>query len=114
MPKEIAIYGPFVISKQASHRQRFWKWIYHRKGPEAGERWYKKRVWRTIKRVREVRGKGRFELHGTGRDLMRSIIDIKYEPLVPKGYIRVSAREFLENPDEYSMEGFWLDIEIES
>jgi hypothetical protein len=34
--------------------------------------------------------------------------------MVPRGYIRVSAQDFLENPDEYSSEGYWLDIEVES
>ena len=114
MPKEVAIYGPFVSIESVTFRQRFWKWIFHRTGPKAGERWYKKRVWRTVTRRKEVRGKGRFELHGSGRDLLRAIIDIKKTARVPKGYVRVSAEEFLRNPKKFSREGDWLDIGIES
>ena len=113
MPKEVAIYGPFVMIERASYRQRYWKWAYHRTGPKTGERWYKRRVWRTISQ-RERRGKGRFELHGTGRDLLRAIVDIKNTPRVPSGYVRVSARDFLQDPEEYSQEGYWIDIEIVS
>jgi len=112
--KELATYGTFMVYREVTHRQRYWKWIYHRTGPLAGERWYKRRVWKTVTRRRAVRGKGRYELHGTGRELMRAIIDIKYVPRVPRGYIRVSARDFLDNEDEYSEEGYWIRLEIES
>ena len=112
--KELAVYGPFMVYREVSHRQRYWKWVYHRTGPKAGEKWYKRRVWKTVTRMRAVSGKGRFELHGTGRELMRAIIRIKYGPRVPRGYVRVSAREFLEQEEEYSEEGYWIDIEVES
>ena len=114
MPKEVAIYGPFAIIEQVTFKQRFWKWIYHRTGPKAGEKWYKKRVWRTVTRRKEVRGKGRFELSGSGRDIMRAIVKIRSEGLVPRGYVRVSAKEFLRNPEKYSTEGRWIDIGVDS
>ena len=45
---------------------------------------------------------------------MRAIIKIRSEGLVPKGYVRVSAEEFLRNPEKYSMEGMWLDFNVDS
>ena len=114
MVNEIAIYTPFMVYRDVSHRQRYWKWVYHRTGPKAGEKWYKRRVWKTVSQRRAVPGKGRFELHGTGRELQKAIIRIKHGPRVPKGYVRVSARELLEHEEKYSEEGYWTDFEVES
>ena len=112
--KEIAAYGSFMVYRQVAHRQRYKKWIYHRTGPKAGKKWYKRRVWRKVTQRRAVPGEGRFEIHGSGRELMRAIIRIKYGPRVPRGYVRASAREFLEHEEEYSEEGYWTDLVIES
>lgn len=35
-----------------THQQRYRKWAYHRIGPKTGEKWYKKRVWRTVRQRR--------------------------------------------------------------
>ena len=56
--------------------------------------------------------RGRFEFSGTGKDLMKAV-KLAFSR-VPKGYIDVSAEEFLENPEKYSYEGVWVDREIES
>ena len=45
---------------------------------------------------------------------MKAIIKIKAESLVPKGYVRVSAKEFLKNPEKYSTEGQWLDFNVDT
>ncbi len=33
---------------------------------------------------------------------------------MPKGYVKVSAAEFVENPEEYGYVGEWIDREVES
>ena len=33
-----------------TYKRRYTKWIYHRTGPKAGQKWYKKRVWKKVKR----------------------------------------------------------------
>ena len=44
MAKKIAVYG--VYEEKVPVRQRYKKWVYPRKGPKAGQKWYKKRVWK--------------------------------------------------------------------
>ena len=114
MPKEVAIYGTFMVYKKVFHRQRYLKWIYRRTGPRAGERWYKKRVWRKVTRRKVAPGKGRYELIGSGRSLTKAIIKIKNEDFVPKGYIRVPADDFLAYPEEYTQDGYWIYLEVGS
>jgi len=112
MVKGIAEYGRFLVSVPV--RQRYWKWAYHRTGSEAGKKWYKKRVWKKTSRMKKVVKSGRFEFTGSGKDLYRAIIETKVKGRVPRGYIEVPADDFLLNPDEYSTEGEWIDIRIES
>ena len=38
----------------------------------------------------------------------------KAHELMPKGFIDVSAEEFLENPEKYGFEGSWIEREVES
>ena len=45
---------------------------------------------------------------------MRAIVKIRSEGLVPRGYVRVSAKELLKNPEKYSTEGQWLDFNVDS
>ena len=91
MTKKIAVYGTYYAKVPV--RQRYWKWIYHRTGPRAGQRWYKRRVWKTTRRLKIASRKGRYEFHGTGRDLYRAVIQAQHT--VPKGYVDVSAERFL-------------------
>lgn len=110
MVNKISIYGSFV--KYVPVKQRYWKWIYHRTGPLAGEKWYKRRVWRKTARLKKVPGKGRFDFHGSGRDLERTVaVGLRR---VPIGYVDVSAREFLEHPEKYSTRGEWIEYSVES
>ena len=43
MPKTVAVYGTYKT--KVPMKQRYWKWVYHRKGEKAGQKWYKRRVW---------------------------------------------------------------------
>jgi hypothetical protein len=110
MSKRIAVYGSYIA--QVPVRQRYWKWIYHRTGPLAGQRWYKRRVWKTTSRMKQASGKGRYEFHGAGRSLYRAVIQAHHT--VPKGYVEVSAERFLDDPSQYGYEGQWVDRDIES
>ena len=110
MVKGIAVYGTFVTYEPV--RQRYWKWIYHRTGPQAGKRWYKRRVWRTTKAMKKVVKSGRYEIHGPGRDLYRSVLEAIRR--VPRGHVEVSAEEYLRAPEEYSQEGYWVERQVES
>ena len=110
MLKKIAIYGSYITKVPV--RQRFLKWIYHRKGPKAGKKWYKRRVWKITKRMKKALKSGRYEFYGKGRDLYRAIL--KALTIVPKGYIIVSAEKFLSRPMIYGYEGKWIDREVES
>ena len=110
VPKKIAVYGSYEAKVPV--RQRYHKWIYHRKGEKAGQRWYKRRVWKKTKRLKKATGKGRYEFHGKGKDLYKAIV--KSHRFVPKGYIDVSAKKFLEHPERYGSFGSWVDKEIES
>jgi len=108
--KKIAVYGTYEAKIPV--RQRYRKWIYHRKGPKAGQKWYKRRVWKKTTRTKKVVMSGRYEFHGKGRDLYRAIV--KALTIVPKGYIIVSAEKFLLRPMKYGYEGKWIDREVES
>lgn len=33
---------------------------------------------------------------------------------VPRGYVEVSAEEFLLSPEEYSQEGYWVESKVVS
>ena len=55
---------------------------------------------------------GRYEFHGTGRDLCKAVGKAFYRP--PKGYIDVPAERYLEDTDQYSVEGSWIDRDVES
>ena len=110
MIKKIAVYGSYETKVPV--RQRYWKWCYHRKGPKAGEKWYKRRVLKKTKRTKKVVVSGRYELHGRGRDLYKAIV--KAHEVMPRGYIDVSAVEFLEHPEEYGVEGQWIERDVEA
>ncbi|MFC1803286.1 hypothetical protein ACFL0D_04915 [Thermoproteota archaeon] len=102
--KGIAVYGMYITYDPV--RQRYWKWAYHRTGPKAGEKWYKRRVWKTTKRLKKVERKGRYEFEGPGRDLYRSVMEAIRAP--PREYVEVSTEDFLEHPERYSSDGYWI------
>ena len=104
MAKKIAVYG--VYKAKVPVRQRYKKWVYHRKGPKAGQKWYKKRVWKKTKRMKKVEFKGRYEFHGKGRDLFKAVR--KAHRYMPKGFIDVPAEKFIEQPEKYGVEGEWI------
>jgi hypothetical protein len=108
--KKIAVYGTYVAKVPV--RQSYHKWIYHRKGSEAGKKWYKRRVWKTTKRMKKMVMSGRYEFYGKGIDLYKAIM--KALNVVPKGFIVVSAEIFLRDPMKYGYEGMWIDREVVS
>lgn len=110
MVKKIAIYGSFKAKVHV--RQRYKKWCYHQKGKLEGQKWYKRKVWKKTKAMKKVVATGRYEFHGKGKDLFKAIV--KAHRFMPKGYVDVSAEEFLENPERYGDEGVWIDREVES
>lgn len=57
-----------------------------------------------------VEMKGRYEFHGKGKDLYKAIV--KAHEIVPKGFVDVSAEEFLKNPEKYGFEGSWIAKDI--
>jgi hypothetical protein len=56
--------------------------------------------------------KGRYEFHGRGKDLYKAVL--KAHEIMPKGFVDVSAEEFLKHPEKYGSEGEWIDREVES
>ena len=110
MAKKIAVYG--VYEAKVPVRQRYKKWVYHRKGPKAGKKWHKRRVWKKTKRMKKVEGKGRYEFHGKGRDLYKAVV--LAHRFMPKGFVDVAAEKFLKHPEEYGYEGSWIELEVES
>jgi uncharacterized 2Fe-2S/4Fe-4S cluster protein (DUF4445 family) len=99
--KKIAVYGSYEAKVPV--RQHYWI---------KGEDGVKRRVLKTTKRLKKVIAKGRYEFQGKGRDLYRAVI--KAHRIMPKGYVDISAEEFLRHPEEYGYEGSWIDREIES
>ena len=110
LTKKIAIYGPYVASVPV--RQRYVKWVYHRKGGKAGQKWYKRRIWKKTSSTKKELLKGRYEFHGKGNEIYKAIVTS--DNIVPKGFIDISAKKFLSNPMKYGYEGFWLDRQVTS
>jgi hypothetical protein len=110
LAKKIAVYGTYEAKIPV--RQRYWKWIYHRKGSKAGQKWYKRRVWKKTTRTKKVVMSGRYEFYGRGKDLYKAVI--LAQRYMPKGFVDVSAEKFLKYPERYGLEGFWIDKEVES
>ena len=101
MVKGIAVYGTFVIYEPV--RQRYW--IKRKDG-------VKQRYWKKTTRMKKVEKTGRFELHGPGKELYKSVVEALHR--VPQGHIEVSTEEFLRAPEAYSQEGYWIEREIVS
>jgi hypothetical protein len=101
MVKKIAIYGAYVTDEPVW--QRYW----HKRKDGVRQRY-----WHKTTRMKKVEKKGRFEFHGTGRDLYKAVVEA--QNTMPKGYIDVSAKEFLEHPEDYGVEGSWIESYVVS
>ena len=109
--KAISVYGAFEAYEPVY--QRYWKWVYHRTGAEAGEKWYKRRVWKKTTRMKKViRTDGRYEFTGQGKDLYKAVIEARKR--VPFDYVEVEAKEFLGHPERYGEPGEWVEWRVVS
>jgi len=99
--KKIAVYGSYETTEPV--RQRYWK---RRKDG------IKQRYWKKTTRMKKVVKEGRYEFHGSGKDLFRAVAEA--QKTMPKGYVDVSAKEFLEHPEKYGVKGTWTEESIES
>ena len=101
MTKKIAVYGTYEAKVPV--KQRYW--IKRKDG-------VKQRYWKKTKRMKKAEFKGRYEFTGKGKDLYKAVA--KAHKIMPRGYIDVPAEKFLEKPEEYGIEGEWIDRELES
>ncbi len=101
MVKKIAVYGSYEAKIPV--KQRFWK---RRKDG------IRQRYWKKTKGTKKIEQSGRYEFHGTGKDLYKAVI--KALEIMPKGFVDVSAEEFLEHPEKYGQEGEWIERKVES
>lgn len=101
MVKKIAVYGSYEA--KVPSKQRYW--IKRKDG-------IRQRYWRKTRRTKTVESKGRYEFSGKGKDLYKAVI--KAHQVMPKGFVDVSAEEFLKHPEKYGLEGEWIDREIKS
>jgi hypothetical protein len=101
MAKKIAVYGSFKA--KAPVKQRYW--IKRRDG-------IRQRYWKLTGRKKNVEMKGRYEFHGKGKELYEAVV--KAHQIVPRGFVDVSADEFLKHPEKYGSEGSWIEREVES
>lgn len=101
MVKKIAVYGSYKAKVPV--RRRIWK--YRKDG-------VKQRYWVKTKRFKTVRVSGRYEFYGRGKDLSRAVR--KARRFVPRGFVTVSAEDFLRHPERYGFEGEWIEREVRS
>jgi hypothetical protein len=101
MPSEVAVYGTYEAFVPV--RQRYW--VVRNDG-------VKQRYWKNTTRTKKTVMKGRYEFSGSGKDLYKAVVEA--HDTVPKGYIRVQAKQFTKNPNKYGYEGIWIDQQINS
>ena len=101
MVKSVAIYGAYEA--QVPSIQRFWK------TRKDGRR---QRYWKKTKRSKRVKAKGRYEFQGSGRELYQAVL--KAQEVMPKGFVSVSAKKFVEHPKRYGRSGSWIEMDVES
>ena len=101
MVKKIAVYGTFETTEHV--KQRYWK---------VRKDGIKQRYWKKTTRTKKVVKKGRYEFHGSGKDLYKAVV--KAKKIVPKGYIDIPAKDFLKNPRRYGEKGTWIESDIDS
>lgn len=78
---------------------------------EAQKGRHKAEVLRRTRRLKVVKASGRYEFYGRGKDLYKAVV--KALKVVPKGFVTVSAKEFVEHPERYGLEGE-VEREVES
>jgi hypothetical protein len=59
-----------------------------------------------------VKQSGRYEFHGTGKDLYKAVVEA--QKTMPKGFVDVSAQDFIHDPGKYGLGGEWVESEVES
>jgi len=101
MVKKIAMYGTYEAKEPV--RQRYWKRRIDG---------IRQRYWKKTKQTRKVVTEGRYEFHGSGKDLYKAVV--KAHRTVPKKFLDVSAKEFLRHPERYGVEGEWIERTVES
>lgn len=99
MVKKIAVYGSYKVKTPV--KQRYW--IKRKDG-------IRQRYWKRTKLKKTVEMKGRYEFSGKGKDLYKAVV--KAHEIVPKGFVDVSAEEFLKHPEKYGSEGYWIEKDI--
>jgi hypothetical protein len=113
---KIAVYGVYETKKKVPVPQRFWKtrraYAYMRAGKLVKVPAGKRRYWKKVMRTKWVEGKGRYEFEGKGKDLYKAIV--KAHEYMPKGYVKVEAKKFLDNPEQYGEKGRWIERDVES
>ena len=102
MSKRISMYGAY--ERREPVWQRYWK----RRKDGVKQRYWKK----TKRRKKVVRTDGRYEFEGRGRDLRKAIALAHH--YVPRDFIEVSAKEFLDDPKKFGEEGVWIAPIIQS
>jgi hypothetical protein len=101
MVKEVAVYGTYEA--RVPVRQRYWK---------LRNDGVRQRYWKKTRRTKKAVMSGRYEFSGSGKDLYKAVV--KAHDTVPKGYVKVSADDFLKNPDKYGLRGSWIDRQVQS
>lgn len=99
MVKKIAVYGSYLVKVPV--RQRFWR---RRKDGVT------QRYWRKTRRLRTVRSSGRYEFYGKGKDLYRAVALARR--FTPRGFVTVSAADFLRHLEQYGFEGRWIESKV--
>jgi hypothetical protein len=102
MARKIAVYGSYEADVPV--RQRYW-----RKRADG----VRQRYWKTTKRLKKATMSGRYEFSGSGKDLYKAVV--KAHHYMPKGFVSVKAERFVEKPEDYGIEGEWVERpEVES
>lgn len=98
MVKKIAMYGTYEVKEPV--KQRYWK--LRKDG-------VRQRYWKKIKQARKVLREERYEFHGTNKDLYKAYEGSENSP---KGFVDISAEEFLRYTERYSLEDEWINREV--
>ena len=101
MVKRVAVYGAFQA--QVPFKQRVWK---------TRKDGIRQRYWKTTRRTKRVEAKGRYEFEANGKELYRAVV--KAQEVMPKGFVSVSAKQFLQHPEKYGHSGSWIERDVES
>ncbi len=101
MVNKIAVYGRFKAKVHV--KQRFW--VKRRDG-------ITQRYWKKTKRTKTIEKEGRYEFYGKGKDLYKAVV--MAHSFMPKGFVTVSSRKFVENPERFGFKGEWIEREVES